>query len=211
MTTTVTGSLSTLGTNESCAQPTGFSGGIGLQITNKSMAVANAPIAVEVIGSCHGGAPAVLTEYDVATDSTGWAYMCANYDGECSITINLAGHQYPLSVPLFPGGGSIVHYDLWNNSETVIPVPGTTTTTTTASCTINAEGFLLMKVVNSSNNKPFGSLPVRAEGQHPACPPRPPYNQYLGTFNTNASGILTLAVLTTGSTSLSTMVMKPIP
>ena len=192
VTTTVTGPLSTLGTNEACAQPTGNSGGIGLRLTNRSTPVVGAAITVEVIGSCHGSTPAVLTEYNVATDSNGWAYMCTNYNGVCSIAINLAGHQYSLSIPLSPGGGSIVHYDLWNNSEAVIPVPGTTTTTTTTSCTISAEGFLLMKVLNGSNNEPIGSLPVHVEAQYPACPPNPSYEQDLGTFNTNASGFLSL-------------------
>jgi len=131
VTATVTSSSSTLGTNETCSLPLGDSGGIGLQLTNRSVPIANATISVEVIGSCNGSAPVVLTRYDVATDSTGWAYMCADENGICNIAINLAGHQYPLSVPLFQGGGSIVHYDLWNNSETVTPVPGTTTTTTT--------------------------------------------------------------------------------
>jgi len=187
------GSLSTLGTNESCPGTMGDSGGIGLQITNDSVPVANAPITVEVIDSCNGSGPMILTEYDAMTDSKGWAYMCANYNGECSIAIDLPGHLYPLSVPLFSGGGSIVHYDLWNNSETVTPVPGTTTTTTTASCTINAEGFLIMKTLNGSNNEPIGFLPVHVEGQYPACPPNPPYDQDLGTFSTNASGILSLS------------------
>jgi len=193
VTTTVTGPLSTLGTNESCALPTGNSGGIGLQLTNRSTPVVNAAITVEVIGSCRGSAPVVLTEYKVATDSTGWAYMCTNYNGVCSIAINLAGHQYSLSIPLFPQGGSIVHYDLWNNSEAVIPVPGTTTTTTTTSCMISAEGFLLMKVLNGSNNEPIGSLPVHVEAQYPACSPHPSHEQDLGTFNTNASGFLNLS------------------
>jgi hypothetical protein len=40
----VTGPLSTLGTNESCAFPTGNSGGIGLQLTNRSTPVVNATI-----------------------------------------------------------------------------------------------------------------------------------------------------------------------
>jgi len=193
VTTTVTGPLSTLGTNESCALPTGNSGGIGLELTNRSIPVANAKITVEVIGSCNGISPVVLTEDKVATDSTGWVYMCTNYNGICSITINLAGHQYSLSIPLFPGGGSIVYYDLWNNSEAVIPVPGTTTTTTTTSCTISAEGFLLMKVLNGSNNEPIGSLPVHVEARYPACPPNPAYDDDLGTFNTNASGFLNLS------------------
>jgi hypothetical protein len=192
VTTTVTGSLSTLGANESCALPMGNSGGILLQITNRSIPVANATITVEVIGRCNGSAPVVLTVYDVATDSTGWASMCVDYNGICSFAINLADHQYPLSVPLLPGGGSIVHYDLWNNSETVTPVAGTTTTTTTTSCTISAEGFLLMKVLNSSNNEPIGSIPVHVEVQYPACPPNPPHTDNLGSFNTNASGFLNL-------------------
>ena len=131
-TTTVTASLSTLGTNESCSTWPGSSGGIGLQLTNRSIPVANATITAEVIGSCNDAASVLLTQYKVVTDSTGWAYMCADYNGICSITISLAGHQYSqFSVPLFNGGGSIVHYDLSNNSEAVIPVPGTSTTTIT--------------------------------------------------------------------------------
>jgi len=193
VTTTVTASLSTLGTNESCAQPMGNSGGILLQVTNRGIPVANATVSVEVIGSCNGIAPVVLTAYDVATDSTGWASVCVDYNGVCSFTINLAGHQYPLSVPLLPGGGSFVHYDLWNDSETVTPVAGTTTTTTTSSCTISAEGFLLMKVLNSSTNEPIGSIPVHVEAQYPACPPNPPYIDEVGSAYTNASGFLNLS------------------
>jgi len=193
VTTTVTGSLSTLGTNDPCAQPSAFSGGIALQITNRSIPVVNAPITVEVIGSCRGSTPVVLTEYQVTSDSKGWASVCVNYYGECMVTINLAGRQYPISVPLFLGGGSIVHFDLWNNSESVTPVPGTTTTTTTAFCSIEGEGFLLMEVLNSSNEEPIGSLPIHVEALYPACNSNPPYIQNLGTDNTNASRILSLS------------------
>jgi len=189
----VTGPSSTLGAIEPCAEAAGDSGGIGLQVTNGSMPVANATVTVEVIGSCQGSGPVLLTRYDATTDSSGWVYMCVNYNGVCSFTVNLVGHQYPISVPLFPGGGSIVHYDVWNNSETVTPVPGTTTTRTTMSCTISAEGFLIMKVLNSSNNRPIGSLPVRVEGQYPACLASPAYDTDLGTYETNASGILSLS------------------
>jgi hypothetical protein len=67
------------------------------------------------------------------------------------------------------------------------------TSTIAAECTINAEDFLIMKVLNSSNDKPIGSLPVHVEAQYPACPPYPPYNEDLGTYNTNASGILSIS------------------
>jgi hypothetical protein len=69
-----------------------------------------------------------------------------------------------------------------------------TTTSSTGSvvCSFAAEGFLYMKVLNSSNNEPISSLPVQVVALYPACLTNPPYKQNVGTMNTNASGILSL-------------------
>jgi DNA-binding beta-propeller fold protein YncE len=49
-----------------------------------------------------------------------------------------------------------------------------------------------MKVLNSSNGEPIGSLPVQAEALQPACSSGPSVKEDLGTIDTNASGFLSL-------------------
>ena len=77
--------------------------------------------------------------------------------------------------------------------------PGTATTQTTKlgtgsiACTVTGEGFLLLKVLNSSNDRPIGSLPIQIEAQYPACATNPPHIDDLGPFDTNASGFLPLS------------------
>jgi hypothetical protein len=62
-------------------------------------------------------------------------------------------------------------------------------------CVINAEGELIVKVLNSSNGEPIGSVPFQVEYLYPYCPPNPHTIQDLGTMKTNASGIILLGGL----------------
>ena len=62
-----------------------------------------------------------------------------------------------------------------------------------STCTFAAEGFLLMKVVDSSNGQPAGSLPVQVEAFYPSCLTSPAHTEKLGTVDTNASGFLSLS------------------
>ena len=62
-----------------------------------------------------------------------------------------------------------------------------------STCTFASEGFLLMKVVNSSNGQPAGSLPFQVEALYPSCLTSPAHAEELGTVDTNASGFLSLS------------------
>ncbi len=72
-------------------------------------------------------------------------------------------------------------------------VLGTSTSSSAGSaCTFASEGFLLMKVLNSSDGEPISSLPVQVEALQPACSSSPSVKEDLGTMDTNASGFLSL-------------------
>jgi hypothetical protein len=99
---------------------TGPSGGIEIRVTNATKSVADALITVQDISHCGAGpSPMVVAQYDVTTNATGWAWICAEYDGTCSLTIHFSGMLYPLSVPLEPGLSQYVRYDLSTGNETV--------------------------------------------------------------------------------------------
>src|SRR5713101_2240360 len=57
-------------------------------------------------------------------------------------------------------------------------------------CTINAEGTLRITIVNSTSDSPIGSVPIQVSYLAPTCPPNPYTTSNLGTFRTNASGII---------------------
>ena len=63
----------------------------------------------------------------------------------------------------------------------------------TGGCTFTAEGFLLMRVVNSTNGQPVGSLGVQVQALQPACASSPAVRETLGTIDANASGFLSVS------------------
>jgi hypothetical protein len=77
--------------------------------------------------------------------------------------------------------------------QTATPSGGTSSLTSSTPCEITGEGCLLMKVLDSSNNEPAGSLPVQVEALYPACSTNPAHTESLGTQETNASGFLSLS------------------
>ena len=80
-----------------------------------------------------------------------------------------------------------------NTSTTATARTASNTNTAVATCTIAAEGFLLMRVLNSTDGEPISSLPAHVEALYPACSTNPPYKQDLGMDSTNASGFLPLS------------------
>jgi hypothetical protein len=94
--------------------------GITIRVTDGTSPVGGASITVQDISTCSGTVPRVVAQYDIATNSTGWAGACSEYDGTCNFSIHFSGENYSLSVPLTPGILSYVYYDLSTGNVTVI-------------------------------------------------------------------------------------------
>ena len=62
-------------------------------------------------------------------------------------------------------------------------------------CYFTAWGTVNLKVLNSSNGQPLGSLPVHVEYFPPPCPPTPHTTQDQGIMDTNASGLISVGGL----------------
>jgi hypothetical protein len=71
--------------------------------------------------------------------------------------------------------------------------PPTSSSVGTGSCTFSAEGFLLMRVLNSTNGQPVGSLAAQTQALQPACASYPAVKENLGAIDTNASGFLSVS------------------
>jgi len=63
--------------------------------------------------------------------------------------------------------------------------------TISTSCTILAEGQVILQVVNSTNDKPIPSATVQAEFLAPQCPPNPHTTTTLSPMTTNGTGFVT--------------------
>jgi hypothetical protein len=95
--------------------------GISIRVTDGTRPVGGASINVQDISTCYTGTvPRVVAQYDIATNSTGWASACGEDDGTCNLIIHFSGENYSLSVPLTPGILSYVYYDLSTGNVTVI-------------------------------------------------------------------------------------------
>ena len=62
-------------------------------------------------------------------------------------------------------------------------------------CTINVEGDLVFKVVNSSTGLPISDVPVQVQNLYPLCPPNAHTTSNLGTLKTDANGTLVVGGL----------------
>ena len=60
------------------------------------------------------------------------------------------------------------------------------------SCTVTAEGNLILTIVNDSVGSPISSVPVRVEYVGSVCPVNQNKTVVLGIANTNGSGVITI-------------------
>lgn len=67
----------------------------------------------------------------------------------------------------------------------------TTSTGTSTTCIIEAEGEVLLQVLNDTSGKPIASIPVQAQFQAPPCPPNPHTTTTLNETFTNSTGFVT--------------------
>jgi len=59
-------------------------------------------------------------------------------------------------------------------------------------CIIQAEGNLILKVVNDSTGTPISSVPVEVSHLAPLCPPNPHTTSYLGMAETTQNGTISV-------------------
>jgi 5-hydroxyisourate hydrolase-like protein (transthyretin family) len=75
-----------------------------------------------------------------------------------------------------------------NTSTTTITTITNTSTSTSTECTVNAEGQVLLHVLNSTSGKPIPDAPVQAQVTPFYCNSTPPTTISLNTTMTNGTG-----------------------
>lgn len=92
--------------------------GVSVLVTDQGSPVAGANVSVRDVSLCSGGNPAVVADYVVMTNSSGWASMCGEDDGICYLTVHHL-FDYSLSIRLVPGVLSDIHWDVSSGNVTV--------------------------------------------------------------------------------------------